>query len=362
MNGALRVERLAGRSALLAFAPEWAELCAAARATPPCNEPWWVLAHSAAFSGSTEPFALVARDADGRAHGYLPLVREPRRAWWALCRLRHAADGHFDSEMLEPLCRPGREREVVDVLLDALARERGAHALLLFCAPTQSPALLELQAALARRGWPLRRQTHTYLVATLGDSFDATVAGLKSRMRSKVRAALRSLDEQQVGARFVERADELEASLAALYELHQARWTSEGKAGSFADPRRRAFYGAFARAALEQGRLRLALLERAGRPLAAQLGIVTRGAAATYTQLQEGYAPGEAEWRPATALRAWAIRALVEDGIRRVDFQEGDAPHKRDWGAVEVPCETLVIALPTLRARAEFALRERLGR
>jgi CelD/BcsL family acetyltransferase involved in cellulose biosynthesis len=275
-----------------------------------------------------------------------------------------AVDGHFDAEMLAPLCAPGCEREVSDALLDALARERELHALVLACAPVDAPVVRALLDALAARGWPLRREPRTYLVAPLAATFDDTLAALKSRMRSKARQALRSIDEQGARGRFVERADELPRALDALYELHQARWTSEGRPGSFADARRRAFYAEWTAAALAAGRLRLALLERDGRALAAQVGIVTPATAggerpATYTQLQEGYDPREADWRPATALRAWAVRALCEQGVRRLDFQEGDAPHKRDWGGVEVPCETLVIALPRWRSRAEFALRAR---
>lgn len=212
------------------------------------------------------------------------------------------------------------------------------------------------------RGWPLREEPRTYLVAPLEPDFEATLAALKSRMRTKVRQALRSIDERRAGARWIMQAAELPRALDALYELHQARWQADGRVGSFADPARRAFYARWTSAALSAGRLRLALLERDGSALAAQVGIATPGGVPTYTQLQEGYDPRESEWRPATALRAWAMRELCGEGMRRVDFQEGDAPHKRDWGGVEVPCSTLVLGLPRWRTQAEFALRARLRR
>ncbi|TAJ14701.1 MAG: GNAT family N-acetyltransferase [Planctomycetota bacterium] len=377
----LTVARCSGLAALARESAGWQRLCA--DAMPPCNEPAWTLAHAAAFRGADDVFALAVRDERGELVGWLPLAREPGRAWWALRRARHAADGHFDSEMLEPLCARGREREIVAALLTALARERGLHALVLSCAPVGSAPTRALLDAVAARGWPLRREPRTYLVAPLEPSFEETLAKLRSRVRSKLRQALRSIDERGARARFVERADELAPALDALYELHQARWNAEGRPGSFADARRRAFYARWTADALAAGRLRLALLERDGRALAAQIGIATpasNGAAtpgasdaatpassggarpSTYTQIQEGYDPRESEWRPATALRAWAVRALCEQGVRQLDFQEGDAPHKRDWGGVEVPCETLVVALPRWRARAEFALRARLGR
>jgi CelD/BcsL family acetyltransferase involved in cellulose biosynthesis len=358
MSAALSIERLGGLAALEAFAPEWQALCDRARPAPPCNEPCWVLPYLRAWPSPHEPFALVARDAAGVAQALLPLRREASRGWWALRRLAHAADGSFDSEALQPVIAPGAEQAGAEALADGLAAERGADALMLFCAPDGESAVQALGAAFDRRGWPLRRVPLAYLAAPLGGSLEETLQELKPRMRSKVRAALRSIEAAGAHARFVEDARELDAALDALFELHGARWRAEGRPGSFGDARRRDFYRAIAAGYLRQGRLRLALLELGGRPVAAQLGIRS---GTVYTQVQEGFLP-DVSWRPGTALRAWALSQLIDSGVRTCDFQEGDAPHKRDWGAIEKPAHTLVVGLPRLRARLEFALRERLGR
>ncbi len=358
MSGALALQRLDGLDALTAFAPEWQALCERVRPAQPCNEPAWVLPYLRAFPGRSEPFALVARDGAGCAQAFLPLKREPSRGWYALRRLLHAADGSFDSEALEPLIAPGFESAGAQVLAEGLSHERNAAALLLFCTPGLSAGTQALEATMRQRGWPSRLVPLVYLQAPLGETFADTLAMLKPRMRSKVRAALRSIESAGARARFVEDPAQLDAGLASLFELHQVRWQSEGRSGSFADARRRAFYAEMATGYLAQGRLRLALLELGGKPIAAQFGLQS---GSVYTQIQEGFTPDIA-WRPGTALRAWALSQLIERGVRTCDFQEGDAPHKRDWGAQDVQAHTLLVGLPRWRARLEFALRERIGR
>jgi len=358
MSGRLTLQRLQGLPALEAFAPEWQALCDRALPAQPCNDPDWVLPYLRAFATRHEPFALLARDEAGCAQAFLPLKREPSRGWYALRRLLHAADGSFDSEALEPVIAPGFEAAGAEVLVEGLSRERNGSALLLFCTPGLSPATQALEQAFEKRGWPSRRVPLSYLYAPLGDSFAETLTMLKPRMRSKVRAALRSIENAGAQARFVEDPAQLDAGLVALFALHQARWQAEGRSGSFADARRRAFYHEIATRYLAQGRLRLALLEIDGKAVAAQFGLQS---GSLYTQVQEGFTP-DAEWRPGTALRAWVLSQLIERGVRVCDFQEGDAPHKRDWGAREIPVHTLLVALPRWRARLEFALRKRLGR
>ena len=123
--------------------------------------------------------------------------------------------------------------------------------------------------------------------------------------------------------------------------------------------RRRAFYERFVGAHAAAGTLRFARFERDGQALAYQLGAVVRG---TYYQIQEGFHPEEGDARPATALRAWAIERLIDEGVRAYDFLAGDSRHKRDWGGEPRPCTTLGFALPRWRARLAYGLRALLDR
>ena len=171
-------------------------------------------------------------------------------------------------------------------------------------------------------------------------------------MRSKVRQAVRVADEKGLAFEWCEDPARLAEDLEGMYRLHAKRWEKAGEPGSFADERRRTFYGAFAPRLLENGTLRFARLVHEGEPVAYQLGALTGGA---YYQIQEGFDPEREDLKIATALRALAVRALIDQGVASYDFMAGASRHKRDWGGLPRPCLTLAFPLPRLRARLEFA-------
>jgi CelD/BcsL family acetyltransferase involved in cellulose biosynthesis len=178
-------------------------------------------------------------------------------------------------------------------------------------------------------------------------------------MRSKVRSAMRAAGERGARLEWCARADELEPWLAELFRLHELRWRAEGRTGSFADPRRRAFYADFARASLAAGTLRFARLVERDSVTATQLGIV---AGTRYYQVQEGFDPAHEDVRAGVALRGLALAALIAEGVREYDFMAGESRHKRDWGARERACTTLAFPLQRWRPRLAYALRERVER
>ena len=360
MSPAARLEARAwrGTAALAELAPAWDELARAAGLDPLCNAHAWTVAYAHAFADEAGVFGWsFAEGAEPAA--ILALRREPSRGALALRRALFVADGTFDSDYLEPPIRPGLEGEVAHRLLDVARAERGLEALVFAGMPAGSRFLAALRAELAARGLPHREHALTCLAAPLSESFERHLAGLKPRMRTKVRSAVRAARERGARLSWCTRPDELEPWLAELFRLHEARWSAMGRAGSFADPRRRAFYRDFAARALAGGTLALARLEEGGTVSAIQLGVRS---GASYYQVQEGFDPALGEERAATALRALALEELIARGVRSYDFMAGDSRHKRDWGGVERPCRTIACPLPRLRARLAYGLRARVER
>ena len=346
-----------GHAGFAAQEAVWEECRAAAALDPLCNGHRWTLAHARAFAPDGDVFGWTAFDGTGRAAGVLALKREPARGTLALRRALFLADGSFDSDYLAPPVVPGRERELARALIDAARGEPGLEALVLGCLPEDSRFLGELRAELGQRGLARREHAVPCLATALPDSLERYLATLKSRMRTKVRSALRGAGGAVL--RWTTREDELAHDMDELYRLHELRWRAAGKEGSFADPRRRAFYLELARASLPAHALRLALLEREGRVLAAQFGLLAGG---RYYQIQEGYDPALEEERPGIALRARAVEALIAEGVRAYDFMAGDSRHKRDWGGELRACTTLAFPLPRWRARLAYAARSFLDR
>lgn len=344
-----------GLDGLRAQQPAWRELLAAAPVEELSNEPEWVLAHAQAFSDPASLFGWTLFEPGGSPVALLAFRREPSRGPLALRRALFCADGTFDSDYLDLLVRPGFEAASVAACLDALAATRGVAVALLSRLPDDSPTLPLLRAELARRGLASRELAEPACVAALPESFEAYVAGLKPRMRSKVRSSVRRARETGGVVRWCTDAAALERDLETLFELHQARWTAAGRPGGFAGPERRAFYRAIAASYLERDRLGFASLAVDGRVVACQIGAVAGG---TYYQLQEGYDPAFEAFRPGTALRGLVIEELIARGVTTYDFLEGVSRHKTDWGGAVRPCTTVAVALPGLRARVAFGARE----
>lgn len=350
----LQVRPWRGLAAFSALAPAWQRLAREAGLDPLCNDHAWYEAHVRAFGTEATLFGWTFEH-EGEPVAILALRREPPRGPFALRRALLAADGTFDSDYLDVPIRPGCEAEVAHLLLDAARGEPGLEALVLAGLPADSRFLAALRAELERRGLPRREHDVPCLCAPLPDSFEAYLAGLKARMRSKVRSAMRAAQTRGATLVWCERAEELEGWLAELYRLHALRWRAEGHAGSFEDPRRRAFFQALARAALTRDELCFARLEEGGAVVAIQFGLRT---GTRYYQIQEGFDPARESERVGTALRGLALAELVSRGVRAYDFMAGDSRHKRDWGGLLRPCTTIAFPLPRWRARLAYRLRE----
>jgi CelD/BcsL family acetyltransferase involved in cellulose biosynthesis len=354
MSLALRAWR--GLEALAALATAWDELARAAGLDPLCNAHAWTLAYARTHARDEHVFGWTLEQ-DGAPAGILALRREAARGALALRRALLVADGSFDSDYLDVPVRPGLERELVRRLFEGARGVGWLEAVVLGGVPGDSRFLAALRAELDERGLPRREHAVACLAAPLAETFEPYLAGLKSRMRSKVRSAVRAAGERGARLEWCTRAEELEPWLAELYRLHEQRWRAEGHAGSFADESRRAFYAEFTRAALARGELCFArLVEANGAASALQLGV---RANERYYQVQEGYDPAREDERVGTALRGLALAELIARGVRAYDFMAGDSRHKRDWGGLDRPCTTLAFPLPRWRARASFALKAR---
>lgn len=351
----LAVRAWHGGAAFAALAPTWDELVRAAGLDPLCNAHAWNEAYARAWVPDRDVFGW-SFEHDGEPVALVALRREPTRGAFRLRRALFLADGSFDSDYLAPPVRPGREREVAGALLEAARATRGLEALVLSGMPDDSPFLAALRAELVDRGLPVREHAVACLSAPLADTLERTLAGLKPRMRSKVRSAVRAAEARGARLAWCTRAEELDSWLEELFRLHELRWRAEGRSGSFADPRRRDFYRTFARAGLARGELRLARLEEQGTTSAIQIGLCC---GERYYQIQEGFDPAREEERVGIALRALAMSELGARGVRAYDFMAGDSRHKRDWGGTDRPCTTLAFPLPRWRARLAYGLRAR---
>ena len=134
---------------------------------------------------------------------------------------------------------------------------------------------------------------------------------------------------------------ELSRALPIVEALHQARRRSLGQRGRFESRHFARFSRAVTRQLLDDGHLRLLLLEIDGRPAAFDLSVCTEGYTFSY---QTGFDPAVAHLRVGQLVLAQVIARAIDRGDRILDLGRGDEEYKTHWRAVPAPLESVQIA------------------
>jgi hypothetical protein len=171
-----------------------------------------------------------------------------------------------------------------------------------------------------------------------GQDFAAYLAARPGALRATLQRRGARLRQAGAVPRMVTGGTELEAAIDAYHDVYARSWKPPEPFP--------AFTAALIRACAAEGILRLALLERGGRTLAAQLWVMQGGVA---TVLKLAYDQAEKAASPGTVLTGFAIEHVLQhDGVTRLDFGRGDDPYKRDWTGSRRQRSGLLLANPLL--------------
>jgi CelD/BcsL family acetyltransferase involved in cellulose biosynthesis len=302
-----------------ALGEEWDDLAQATGnifATRQWASTWW------RHCGREEPPLVVAcRAPNNSLMAVLPLYL------WSIRPARVARFiGHGPADQLGPICLPTN-------------RVPTARALRALCEDAHLDLLL---AELFPRGWgaaldsrPLKVESSPTL--SLGGSWDAYLAGRSANFRQQVRRRERKLQrEHTVRFRLVIDPIRLQGDLDVLFALHRARWGG----GRTAFLRWERFHREFAGVALQQGWLRLWLLDLDDRPVAAWYGFRYAGVESYY---QAGRDPARVDESLGFVLLAHTIREAAEDGMREYRLLRGAEDFKRRFAPDDPGLETFVL-------------------
>ena len=126
-------------------------------------------------------------------------------------------------------------------------------------------------------------------------------------------------------------AGESEQLVEVFMRQHGARWREAGQ-GSFDRPGSRELVHAVVKEGLQEGWVRLTVLEWDGAPAAIDIGLLRGETQMSWLVSRD---PAIREHSPGRVLRAHVIRAAFEAGVRRFDFGLGEEEHKlRDASGV----------------------------
>jgi CelD/BcsL family acetyltransferase involved in cellulose biosynthesis len=297
------------------------------------STPEWLGAWWKAFGQEKRMIGYSIANPNGEVIGLAPLYLEgaEARPFPAVRRLRMVGDGTEDSDNLDLIFRSGHEDACSNAFLDKLTSEKGWDICELNTLGSNSNVAQSMLSSLKQRGWPTRQWTRPGSIVRLPDTWEGYLKQLSSEHSGGIKRYTKRLARHyEVRIYKCSTEQELAPALEALFDLHQRRWHSQGKPGSFAGEERRHFYYEMSRGFLQQGWLELWVMELNGKPAAAQFAF--RRGDIVY-QLQEGLDPQHYTDRAGTVLRAHILKQLIAEGVRTYDFLGYVDAHKLSWGA-----------------------------
>ena len=234
--------------------------------------------------------------------------------------------GAGSSHRIGPLAKPGREREVAELVARTL---NGA-------SPRPSSVVLEGADAespwptLLRDAWPgmMRPRRHLALtlpapVVTLAEDFDTWMKGRRSHFRQDVRRQRRRLEEAGVRISMPTAPEEMKRAVQALVRLHQMRWDQKGDESNLT-PGSEAMLLEVAET-LGPSRLRLWMMEVEGEYICAQLHIAAGGVIGDWNG---GFDPAWGNRTVALVTLVAAIEDACGRGDRMIDMGGGGQSYK----------------------------------
>ena len=169
-----------------------------------------------------------------------------------------------------------------------------------------------------------RQPTHWFDLKKTRDEGKDILSSLRSGPRRKVKQSFKGYDEVTVD--FAESLDQASEIFGELMELHQARWNSVGKPGSYSSERFVRFHEGLLARLVPQGRLVLIRVRTGGRTLGCVQVFIENGRVLLY---QCGWAPAEGTKSPGVVLDYVAMKECFDRGYSAYDFLAFATQHKR---------------------------------
>lgn len=307
--------------------------------------------------GAGKRLWILQVERDGELIGLLPLYRGPVVLYrvFSYRGLYFLGDGSWDSEYLDLIAKSGEEEVIARAVVAFLLEHRGDWDLLfLHEVPVSSVSLPCLRRLFQEAGCYWRQTEVPCATVALPGNWEDYLKRLKPRMRTKVRSLIREL-EARCTVRFdsCRKEDDLPTRLESLFELHNMRWSHEGRRGVFESRDKRRFYQEMASLFLARGWLRFYSLTVDGAYVAHQFCFEYGN---RMFLLQEGFDPHRTEAGVGNVLRAYVFRDGIERKVEVYDFLGGVTSHKLSWGGEVKHSLRAAVGRPGWKTKAYFVL------
>jgi CelD/BcsL family acetyltransferase involved in cellulose biosynthesis len=305
---------------------------------------WWHVYQSSARPGSLR---IVTVWRATQLIGAVPLyLRCGRSGQFGLRRLGFISTGEAEFEEICPdylniLCRPGEDVSSTNAIWRAIEQMSWDHLELLDL-PECTPLL--------QCGGDGRVQCFSRGVcsmANLAGGFEAYLDRLTSNSRQQARRLLREGDRAGVQFEIVD-VEQAGSAFEELIILHQERWNAEGKPGVFGAPRFVEFHRNLILQWLPVGKVILARLSLASKPVVVLYGFVS-GRKFEFYQSGVRFEASDRLRSPGNLAHLLLMKALAGRGIDTYDFLRGSSSYKERLATQENRLVALQVWRPTLR-------------
>ncbi len=306
------VTTLEGLESLL---PQWESLWRNAPGATPFQSPQWLLPWWKHF-GSGGELAIVSS-----ANALAPLyVLRDEDSGESLGMFL----GTGISDYLDVLTMDGDATSLIATLADVSCQMWDLQQL--------RPSSAVLTASLPE-GWnEYREEMEPCPVLSIENAGEELSGLLSAHARKKLRY-YRRLAAREATVTYESAAPEtLDEQLAALFELHAARWQRRGLPGVLADDVTQSFHREAARGFLAAGALRMYAMKMNGRIVAVFYGFAHQGTVYYYLS---GYDPTLDRLSLGSLIVAHAVESAVNEGATSFDFLRGAEEYKYSWGATD---------------------------
>jgi CelD/BcsL family acetyltransferase involved in cellulose biosynthesis len=252
------------------------------------------------------------------------------------------------TEYLDLLYAPGEEKACLQALTPFLSQPGmlGWDELHLSDLPSTSPLLAlkpHFKSLFLRVEASSSGPCHLF---SMEEGYEAYLQRLSHENRRQARKMLRDVVTEGMEFEVAADRERLHLFFDQMVELHRARWTAVGKAGSFS-PHHAQFHRLTAERLLQRGEAVIARLAHAGRPLAVAFGYRCRERLHCY---QQGVALGVGRMRsPGTAVWLLLMVDQAERGVTVFDHMTGSTQFKERFATDLSPLAELRVRRLGLR-------------
>ncbi|MDG2224398.1 MAG: GNAT family N-acetyltransferase [Rubripirellula sp.] len=287
--------------------------------------PWW--RH---LGRGNRAFLVVVRNSSKHICGLLPLYQRPNGSGRVLAMM---GDGEACTDYASVLSRP-EEAEQVGEAIGKYLTEIASDSLNGWDT-IEIDGIVEGDVGMAAVARGLKAgQATLHTVSRMRTWFKPSDENwqehLKHYSKTTRRRMRRTVEKIGPGKKFEECVAKTESDvdeyLGALIDMHQRRWESVGKPGSYANPDFRNFIFEAAKSFLNQDRLHLNLLRHEGRNLAAELNLI--GENRIMYCYSAGFDIEAAELEPGRLANVATLQELYRSNLAGIDFMRGDETYK----------------------------------